>query len=363
MGATVSLIPAVIPFFAASMSVDVYVLLNAVPILFAGLFVGVLLAPLVRSRLSFRSLVRLAGLLMLAGIFFATAVLSLELFLIGSLLVGLGFGLSEVTITAQVRKEIQNPATVMTKLNAGFAVAAMMAPILLVVELTMFQSWWVFALIGAGLTLNSFLIQKSSELAQESSVHQGRSAPAALFLLMVGIYVGAESILAGWSAVSFDQLAGLGNEFAPLASSVFWGLIAAGRLISIRIDRSTNTSNSLILWSAVSASSLIFAVVLFDAGSELLLIGFALAIFAAGPIYGQILAIALETKTASEASRATMTLIVSGSAGGFLLPAVVQIQPSIEFALLLSGAALACVATMGLIAKSMLTSKGVKVVQ
>ena len=363
MGATVALVPAVIPVFATAMSVDVFALLNAVPLMFAGLFLGVLIAPLVGNHIEFRFLVRMAGILMLLGIISATVIFSIESFLIGSLLIGFGFGVSEVTITAQVRKEIEKPASMMNKLNAGFAIAAMAAPILLVLELITIGSWWVFAIIGAGLGLSSGSLRKTSELKQEASPESKSSAPAALFLLMVAIYVGAESILAGWSAVSFDQLANLDNQFAPLAASAFWGLIAAGRLISIQIDRNSNTATSLFVWSSISAVSLILAVVLFGAGSELLLIGFAAAIFAAGPIYGQILAIALNTKTASEASKATMMLIVSGAAGGFLLPALVQIRPSVEFALLLSGAAMAAVAISGLLAKSMTTPKGIKVVQ
>ena len=363
MGSTVSLVPAVIPFFANAMSVDVFVLLNAVPLMFAGLFLGVLIAPLVGNRIEFRFLVRIAGILMLLGIISATVIFSVESFFIGSLLIGFGFGVSEVTITAQVRKEIEKPATMMTKLNAGFALAAMAAPVFLVLELITIGSWWVFGIIGAGLVFSSISVQQTSELKREVSSGSKKKAPAALFLLMVGIYVGAESVLAGWSAVSFDQVANLDSQFAPLASSAFWGLIAAGRLISIRIDRNSNASNSLVVWSSISAASLILAVVLFGAGSELLLIGFAAAIFAAGPIYGQILAIALNTKTASEASRATMMLIVSGAAGGFLLPALVQIRPSVEFALLLSGVAMAIVAISSLLAKSITTPKGIKVVQ
>lgn len=340
MGATASVIPALIPHFSAAMEIDVFLLLNAVPFLFAGLFLGILINPLISNRLGFEQIMKLASPLLAAGLVVIVFSNQAQWFFAGAFLAGIGFGLAEVSITSQVRKEVTDTTKMMTKLTAVFAVSAMVTPVLLIIELQLNYSYWLLLVLAIAVSITG-LVVRAELLAPNKGTYLFKvHSQGFVFLIIAGLYVGAESVMAGWASTVLDQANVLSTEFTPIASSAFWGLIASGRLFSLWSATRFLNDRAFSIWPVVSAAGLVAGAAVFIANPMLALIGFGISVFAAGPIYGQIISSALKTVESAKANSFTTMLIVCGAAGGFLIPAAVQLAPSIANAAWFSAAAM-----------------------
>lgn len=334
------MIPALIPHFASVMDIDVYLTLNAVPFLFAGLFLGILINPLISNRFGFDQIMKLASVMLAAGLVVIALANQAPWFFAGAMLAGVGFGLAEVSITAQVRKEISDTTKMMAKLNAVFALSAMVTPVLLIVELQLNASYWLLVLLALAISITGMLMHAQLESSTQSPLGFKVESQGVLFLIIAALYVGAESVMAGWASAVLDQASVLRTEFTPVASSAFWALIASGRLFSLWSTKNLLGEKTLTVWPVISAFGLIAGGIVFSANPILGLIGFAVSVFAAGPIYGQIISAALKTIETSKANNFTTILIIAGAAGGFLIPAAVQLAPGVATAAWLSAAAM-----------------------
>ena len=363
MGSTASAIPALIPHFASTFSIDNFYLLNAVPLLFAGLFLGILINPLLSTRFGFQQLARFAGILIGIGLFSIAFATDAQLFFLGSFLSGIGFGLAEVSITSQVKKEISDTTKMMTKLNAVFAISAMTTPLLVIAELQLFSSYTLLTIIGfSTLTVGFFVRGISKTTAPINKLKVGPEG--ILFLAVAGLYVGAESVMAGWASTVLNQATAIETEFTPVASSVFWALIALGRIFSIWLTPKHLSENSaLVFWPSAAGLSLIIGSVSFQSNPSAALIAFAISVFAAGPVYGQIIGAALKTAELENANTFTTIIIIAGAAGGFLIPALIQLSPSIAVAGWLSATAMLLVSISFLIFTKAFKPKRTEVMQ
>jgi len=68
LGAAASILPASIPAMALKFSVPTSSLLNAVPVMFAGLFLGVALAPLISNKFQEGMLIRAFATVLATGL-------------------------------------------------------------------------------------------------------------------------------------------------------------------------------------------------------------------------------------------------------------------------------------------------------
>jgi len=358
LGAAAAIVPSLIPQTASEIGLDAYELLPAVPLLFWGLFIGVIFGPRLAQVNGPQRVVQVASTALAAGLAGATGASSVFGFLTGALVVGLGFGVIEVLVTAQVRVVGGDTTRSLTQLNIAFALGAVLSPLALAAALRLLESD-AFGYLAALLMLISGLSFRAASRSRLPEAKKLEIKPLRLFLLACALYVGAESILAGWTATIFSELEITSTELAPIGTTVFWAMLVLGRISSLYLTpRFLSARGALIIWPAMSAAGLGLTFT-FVATAELAAAGLAIASFAAGPIYGFLIAKGLEVASVESSAKATRLLILSGAAGGFAIPALLQANPSITFAAFAGALAMFAVAVIGTLASR--TTKSEKV--
>jgi len=340
LGAAASALPASIPALALEFEVPASSLVGAVPVMFAGLFFGVGLAPLASAKFSDIALVRGFSLVLATGLFLLAISPQASVFISAGFTLGLGFGALEVLGTAASKRLRTDTASRLTKLNAIFAISAFLTPILFVLLSASLSLKLLFFLLF--ITAVIFAVTYQSE---HPAIIQGRklirpNKPIAAFLLATVFYVGAETVIASWSAVLASELGGLDAQLAAIGGSSFWGLLALGRLMSVALTpKVLEPKFALPLWLALAGISLVVAWVSWDVvSSNGILLAFGLAAIAAGPCYALIIGLALDAQAGAHAVALTSTLVLAGAVGGFALPGLLQGFASIQSALVMAGA-------------------------
>ena len=340
LGSAASALPASIPALALEFEVSASSLVGAVPVMFAGLFFSVGLAPLASAKFSDIALVRGFSLVLATGLFLLAVSPQASMFISAGFALGLGFGALEVLGTAASKRLSTDTASRLTRLNAIFAISAFLTPILFVVLSASLSPKLLFFLLF--ITALIFAVGYQSEYPATT---QGRklirpNKTIAAFLLATSFYVGAETVIASWSAVLASELGGLDAQLAAIGGSSFWGLLALGRLTSVALTtKFLEPKFALALWLALAGISLMVAWVSWDVVSQAgILVAFGLAAIAAGPCYALIIGLALDSQTGAHAVALTSTLVLAGAAGGFALPGILQGFASIQSALVMAGA-------------------------
>ena len=340
LGSAASALPASIPALALEFEVSASSLVGAVPVMFAGLFFSVGLAPLASAKFSDIALVRGFSLVLATGLFLLAISPQASMFISAGFALGLGFGALEVLGTAASKRLSTDTASRLTRLNAIFAISAFLTPILFVVLSASLSPKLLFFLLF--ITALIFAVGYQSE---HPATTQGRklirpNKTIAAFLLATVFYVGAETVIASWSAVLASELGGLDAQLAAIGGSSFWGLLALGRLTSVALTpKFLEPKFALALWLALAGISLMVAWVSWDVVSQAgILVAFGLAAIAAGPCYALIIGLALDSQNGAHAVALTSTLVLAGAAGGFALPGILQGFASIQSALVMAGA-------------------------
>ncbi len=349
LGAAASIVPSLIPKTASEIGVEAYELLPAIPLLFWGLFLGVLIGPRLAQARGSQVVVQIASTALAAGLAGVTGATSAAVFLSGGLVVGLGFGVIEVLVTAQVRIDGGDAARALTQLNIAFALGAVLSPVVLAVTMRLLETDAI-GYLAALLMLLSGLSFRAANRARSTDSSKLETKPLRLFLLACALYVGAESILAGWTATIFSELEITSAELAPIGTTIFWGMLVLGRVSSLYLTpRYLSPGGALILWPVVSAAGLGLTFS-FVGTAQVAAAGLAIASFAAGPIYGFLIAKGLEVASVEDSAKATRLLILAGSVGGFAIPALLQVDPSITLAAMVGAIAMFAVALLGALA-------------
>lgn len=340
LGAAASLVPASIPQVAQTLGLDQGSLLVAVPLMFAGLFLGVALTPVLVRLVSPTQLARVGFTLLAVTLALLPLSTSAIAFSALALILGLGFGTLEVIATSEARKLKEDTSQKLTNLNAVFALSALTAPLLLLVSMLVVGTaiiFFVVAAVALGLTA---VYQSNLEKLTGPKLAQKQHSSNVIFLMVAALaFVGAESVMAGWSASAVNQLTELDANSAAIGSSAFWGLLALGRLVSGRLSPEVISNRAaLIVWPTAAALALLGAAVMWPYLSGFgLLVAFSIAALAAGPCYALIIGQALDATDLEDSVTVTSTIVLVGAAGGFMLPALVQIQPEVRNATLVAG--------------------------
>ena len=339
LGAAASVLPASIPAFALEFAVSAPSLLGAVPTMFAGLFFGVGLAPLVAGRFSDVGVVRSFSFVLGTGLLLLAISPQASMFIAAGFVLGLGFGALEVLGTAASKRLSTDTASRLTRFNAIFASSAFLTPIIFVLLSTSLSPRLLFFLLF--ITAVTFALGYQSKHPHTSP---GRrlirpNKTGAFFLLAIVFYVGAETVIASWSAVLASEVGGLDAHLAAIGGSSFWGLLALGRLMSVALTPKILVPRlALVLWLALAGISLMVAWVSWNLISPAgVLVAFGLAAITAGPCYALLIGIALDSQAGIHAVAITSTLVLAGAVGGFLLPGVLQGFASIQSASMISG--------------------------
>lgn len=363
MGLTAATIPATLPTIAESTGSPLETYLPAVPALFFGLMVGVLGNAVAATWWTPRALTAAGGIAQFTGFLGLAFAPAAGVYLAAAGVVGVGFGLVEAGGSVLARENAgRHTAQLLSALTGAVAVVAAGLPLL--VALTPVGSapravygaiallnlavaaYWVFSRSGNLLVANeegapdfgSGLNSTSegfSEVGDSDSVpslaepekspasHLGRRPvltlmPIAFALLL---YVGVETVYAGWSAAIPARVLDITAEQAAIGTAVFWFLLATGRyLAAYLLGRGVPGVTYLMCTTVVAAAALMASSFTVAETPELALAALALAVAALGPCYALIIGVGLARVPVASARRATGVLVACGALGGSLIP-------------------------------------------
>ena len=329
MGAATASLPATIPMRANQLGISTEQLMPAVPALFFGLFVGIALTPFISKSLTTTNHVRISIAMQTLGVLGIGVLNSQQLFIASSLIIGLGFGQLEVLITSIARVESAHVGNLLTRLGIYLASSAFLTPIA-IIGLDLLEA---SHFINIGIAMASVYVSgvfKTEQIYPQSKnflVLKLANRKVYLLLLTTAFYVGAETILAGWSAVLFSENISRNLVSAPLGTSIFWAGMTLGRVVgTYASSKNFSTKASAILWSSGLSLSLALLSQMNDGSSRsAFLFLMVLAIFFAGPCYGFILGLAVSLYEEALAIKSATLFVLIGALGGVLIPALAQV--------------------------------------
>ncbi|MET0479942.1 MAG: MFS transporter [Mycetocola sp.] len=330
MGGTAATIPALIPSLELRLGSAA---LSAVPALFTGLLIGVLLSAPLLVRFRARTVAALGALVQAASLIALTLATAGNAVVFVAAVAGVGFGLTEAAASVAAKRSTAGSATrTLAALTGTVAVVAAVTPILVAVAA---GGWWLIPVLVAVLHLTACLALFSSDEAAPGRVRDSPNSGGprwstaglrvfVLAALALVIYVGIETVFSGWSAVIPAAVLGLNAQTAALGTSVFWICMAAGRFLAAGLlHRGLRPGVLLVACTAVATSALGSAVL---APAPFGLLGLAAAVVAMAPVYSLVLGEALDRLPSGAAARATGPLVAAGALGGTLVPAAVLVS-------------------------------------
>lgn len=331
MGATAAAIPAVLPSVEQSVGASV---VSAVPALFAGLLVGVLASGLALRRVRAMHLAAIGCLVQAIALGGAALAPTATAFIVFAAVAGLGFGLTEASASvASKAVSTTSTAAILTALTATVAVTAALTPFLVAAAAGTGRPPLVLLVVAAAQVAAAIaLVVGARGIAAPAPVRgerpRGLRRASLLALLPLAIalplYVGVETVFAGWSAVIPAELLQVDPAAAAIGTSVFWALMAVGRFVSSAMLRSgVATRTALLVGLLTAAAMLALAAAVTPAAPTFGLIAIAVAVVGLAPTYALTMGLALDRLDDTEAARATGALVACGAAGGSAVPAAI----------------------------------------
>lgn len=326
MGISASAVPAMLALAEEELGDGVGA---AIPALFFGLLLGVLTSSPVLARVRALKLAAVACFIQAAGLVAVSAALNAHTFAAAAAVVGFGFGLAEASGSVAAKAAAHGSSTrALTLLTAVVAIAAGVTPLAIAAAAHLGEV--AAGLLGLAVLLAvagvfSFLAQSPAPSTPAHRIKLPvRSVRSILpFVLALPIYVGVETMLAGWSSLFPAAIAEVPPAVAAFGTSIFWILMAVGRMLgslwSGRAQRQILGASSI----AVAATLLLGASLTRDFSPAACLVALALATVALAPTYGVVLGFALDQLNSVEAARATGVMVAVGAAGGAFIPAAV----------------------------------------
>lgn len=335
MGATAASVGPLLPVLAARLDTSPAVLSLATSFLFGGLVVGVVVAVVATRRLA------VGPVLMGGAAIQAVALLGLALapsaatVHAAALLLGTGFGASEVTAAVVAGRGAGGSAR-LAMLTAVFAAAAIATPVLLGTSVTVTGSVALGTLVvvvlhatavAAVLTIRSWFVQPDPDLfaPPHASVPapQGRRAVMATTAVLVA-YVGAEATLTTWSGELARTLLGLSAGAAAFAPTAFWVCLLAGRIVAARLLQRFDPRRVLLASLGAGATAALASASVASVSGLLALVLVGITGVAMGPVYGVTLSFGAQPTGGTPMAR-TGLLIGVGAVGGATVPAFVAV--------------------------------------
>ncbi|WP_448808853.1 MFS transporter [Agromyces bauzanensis] len=329
LGATAAAIPAVLPSIERAVEAPV---VAAVPALFTGLLVGVLASSLLLRRLRALHVAAIGCLLQSAALGGAALAGTASLFIAFAALAGLGFGLTEAAATVAAKSVATTSTTAsLTALTGTVAIAAALTPLLVAVTVGADRPGLILLMVAAMQLLAAAAMFAAAQGTAAPRPHErriGLRRASAIALLPLAIalplYVGVETVFAGWSAVIPARLMHLDPAAAALGTSVFWGLMAVGRFISSAVLRRGVEPRRALLVALLAATALLgLAALVAPVAPMLGLVAIAVAVVALAPSYALVIGLALDRLDDAEAASATGVLVACGAVGGSFVPAAI----------------------------------------
>lgn len=336
LGGTAAIIPALLPGLVSTGDEK---FLAAVPALFGGLLVGVIASAF---ALPAADPLRLVGIgAAIQALMLGAAVASYSnagAFVVAAAGAGVGFGLTEAAGSIAAKRLTPGRSTprVLNALTATVAAAAALSPMVvfstpgdgrpgLLVVICAHVAAAVLAVTARRprahreVTRGRDALESSSPRIWVGGRHIAIvvSSGAALAL-----YVGVETIFAGWSAVIPARLLGLDAANAALGTSAFWLLMALGRSLAAISLRRLTPHLLAGTTTAIAAAALGVAALSAERTPVAAVVMCGVAVIVIAPTYSLIIGIAVDLLPPGATARAIGPLVACGAFGGVLVPTI-----------------------------------------
>ncbi|MFJ6532886.1 MFS transporter [Microbacterium sp. NPDC091662] len=353
LGVTAAFVPAVLPAAERAMRAD---LSAAVPALFAGLLVGVLMSGPLLMRQPPRTALVLGSALQAAAIIAVALAGTPAVFLSAAVVAGVGFGLVEASGSVAAKSVATGSATgLLSALLGTVAVCAAVTPLIVAAGSGARPVLGILAIVPL-FTIAMLTGSVSSDARTEAPARRDVRGLLVLlpFAVALPLYVGVETVLSGWSAVIPERILEVDPGLAALGTSAFWALMAVGRFGAAALRRLA-VSPTAILASATSAAAILMATAGLLVGPAPVgaLVALAAVVVLLAPSYGLILGLALDHLDPARSAAVTGTLVACGAVGGTFVPALVLLigrDPASSTTFLMSAILCALVPALVLIA-------------
>ncbi|WP_223622718.1 sugar MFS transporter [Microbacterium sp. EST19A] len=354
LGVTAAFVPAALPSAERMLSAE---LSAAVPALFAGLLVGVLLSGPLLVRRPPRVTLILGSALQAAALVAAAWAGHPAVFLGAAAIAGLGFGLVEAAGSVAAKAAATGSATgMLSALMGTVAVCAALTPLAVAAgseALPMLSILAVVPLVTIVLLAGG---REPSASASDMPVRRDARAllPLLPFAVALPLYVGVETVLSGWSAVIPERALALDPAAAALGTSVFWALMAVGRFGAAGLRRRAVSPVTILAVGTIGAACLMATAGMLVGGFPVgALAALAASVVLLAPSYGLIVGLALDRLDAARSAAVTGALVACGAVGGTFVPSLVLLvgrDPASSTTLIISAALCAVVPVLVLVA-------------
>jgi hypothetical protein len=317
LGMSGALPPAMLPVLGAQLGVPPGALSLVVSTMFAGLCLGVVLTAVSGAAVAPGRMVALGaagqatGLVALALAGTAGAAAG------GALLLGVGFGITEVSVMALARRAEVVAGRLLSQLTAVLAVTSAATPVAFALAAAA-GNWrpaFLAAAVVQGCAAGGVLATARAAAASKRAGWWTASRPRRAHLAVFA-YVGAEALIAAWAARLASSALDLGDAGAAATTAGFWVALALGRMGTARVLRTAVGAPRLLHGAlAVSAGAFLTAAALTGYPRLLAVV---IGLVCAGPVYGLIVATAPGTGD----SRILAVLIAAGALGGSVVSGV-----------------------------------------
>jgi fucose permease len=221
---------------------------------------------------------------------------SVPVFLAGFLAMGIGLGIADSGVNALFMDLFRGrEAGALNRLHLWVSLGAMSAP-LVIGQLVGAGVPWQAVVVAAALAISPIALALGTRdmpaaggTGGSRPAGQRRAAlPSPLLALSAAIafYVAMEAGVTGWTVRYLDAAS---LELATLALSLYWGGMAVARLLSSFIADRMGAVRFAASWCTISALAVLASLAV--PGVGLAIVCFAVAGFAAGPVYPMIMAI------------------------------------------------------------------------
>lgn len=353
LGVTAAFVPAILPRAEGAIGAD---LSAAVPALFAGLLVGVLVSgPLLIRRPPQTTLI-LGSALQAAAVIAVAAASTPGVFIAAAIVAGFGFGLVEASGSVAAKSLAVGSATgLLSALLGTVAVCAAVTPLLVALGSDVRPALGLLAVVPLASVVMLVGPTPAASLAEAPAHRDVRGLLVLLpFAAALPLYVGVETVLSGWSAVIPERILDVDPALAALGTSAFWTLMAIGRFGAAALRRAS-VSPIVILATATSGAAVLMAAagMLVRSAPVGALIALAAVVVLLAPSYGLILGLALDRLDPARSAAVTGALVACGAVGGTFVPTLILLvgrDPASSTTFFVSAALCALVPVLVLIA-------------
>lgn len=292
-----------------------------------------------------------AGLVVLAAGHYLAA-------LIAFVLIGIGVGLAVSAINVIFGTEYPDRrGSLLTKVNLSWGIGAVLAPQLVAIAERGHALRVLFLLLAAcsqaAFVLFTPLLRKGDvtvdrDAARRAPVDRFHLWMFALFTMIMFLYVGAETTIAGWIATYAHRFGGLSAARASSFVSIFWLSLVAGRAVVAWLLK--RISEQTILLSGIVAAMIGTGLLMFQSGLRMEFVAVVVSGLGCAPIFP--LAVAKMFARLGRTRHAGWAFAICGS-GGAVLPwitsAISQYSGGLRAAFLVPLAALGCILLCALV--------------